>query len=215
MKLLTTIVSAALIAGTSSLAMAQGAGSDVNPGRWGRGADANPSGMANPMAGNMGNTAKWGATSFGCGGVYGNRNNGMLLYANENNNTYVVKMGDVKDGTSNTVMIGEASSSVNVNVDNNNTSRFPVWAGGNGGGCNGTTSIGTTLRVLDPNNGYPICSGGDCDTVNDASFGSQHTGGVNFVMGDGSVRFVSTTINPLNLAAAASRNGKESFGLNQ
>lgn len=58
MKTMTTILSAALIVGTSSLALAQGAGSDVNPGRWGRGADANPSGIANPMAGNIGNTAK-------------------------------------------------------------------------------------------------------------------------------------------------------------
>jgi prepilin-type processing-associated H-X9-DG protein len=165
--------------------------------------------------GNMGNTARWGATSFGCGGVYGRSNNGMLLFANENNNTYVVKMGDVKDGTSNTFMIGECTSSANVNFDNTGNGQFPVWAGGNGGGCNGTTTIGSTLRVADPLNGYPICTGGDCDSVNDASFGSQHTGTVNFVMGDGSVRGVSTSINPINIAAAASRNGRESIGLNQ
>jgi prepilin-type processing-associated H-X9-DG protein len=173
--------------------------------------------------GNMGNTAKWGTTgtppvpltSFGCGGVRGNRNNGILLYANENNNTYVVKIGDIKDGTSNTLMIGEATTSLNVNVDNDNTSRFPVWAGGNGGGCNGTTSIGTTLRVADPLAGYPICSGTDCDASNNAAFGSQHTGGVMFAMGDGSVKFVSTSINPLALAAAASRRGGESISLNQ
>jgi prepilin-type N-terminal cleavage/methylation domain-containing protein len=165
--------------------------------------------------GNMGNTARWGASSFGCGGVYGSKQNGMLLFSNENNNTYVVKMTDVKDGTSNTLMIGECTSSVNVNYDNNNNSRFPLWAGGNGGGCNGTTTVGQVLRVADPLNGYPICSGGDCDTVNDASFGSQHTNVVNFVMGDGSVHGVSTNVNPANLAAAASRNGKESIGLNQ
>ena len=56
MKTLTTILSAALIAGSCSLAMAQGtgggAGSDVNPDRMGKGADQNPTGpAANPAGG--------------------------------------------------------------------------------------------------------------------------------------------------------------------
>ncbi len=60
MKLVTTLLSAALIAGASTVAMAQsggGSGSDLNPNQMGRGADANPSGLnADPMAGNRGNT---------------------------------------------------------------------------------------------------------------------------------------------------------------
>ena len=60
MKIITTILSAALIVSASTVAMAQsgsGSGSDVNPNQMGRGADANPSGMnADPMAGNSGNT---------------------------------------------------------------------------------------------------------------------------------------------------------------
>src|SRR2546423_13610597 len=57
MKTLTTILSAALIAGSCTIAMAQGAGggtagSDVNPDRIGKGADQNPTGpAANPAAG--------------------------------------------------------------------------------------------------------------------------------------------------------------------
>ena len=56
MKTLTTILSAALIAGSCSLAMAQGsgsgAGSDVNADRMGKGADQNPTGpAANPAGG--------------------------------------------------------------------------------------------------------------------------------------------------------------------
>jgi hypothetical protein len=57
MKTLTTILSAALIAGVSTVAMAQGggaggAGGDTNPDRMGKGSDANPSSPgANPRAG--------------------------------------------------------------------------------------------------------------------------------------------------------------------
>jgi hypothetical protein len=63
MKTFTTIMAAALIAGSAGLAMAQsggggggasggGAGSDVNPDRLGKGADQNPSGPgAGPAAG--------------------------------------------------------------------------------------------------------------------------------------------------------------------
>jgi hypothetical protein len=58
MKTLTTILTAAFIAGSATLAMAQGggaggAGGDVNPDRMGKGADQNPSSPgANPAAGN-------------------------------------------------------------------------------------------------------------------------------------------------------------------
>jgi hypothetical protein len=55
MKLVPTLLSAALIAGTSTVAMAQGdgAGGDVNPHRFGKGTDANPSSPgANPELGN-------------------------------------------------------------------------------------------------------------------------------------------------------------------
>ena len=57
MKSLTTILAAAFIAGSATVAMAQtsgtsGAGADVNPDRINKGADQNPSGPgANPRAG--------------------------------------------------------------------------------------------------------------------------------------------------------------------
>jgi hypothetical protein len=57
MKLVPTVLSAALIAGMSTVAMAQsdggGAGGDVNPHRFGKGTDANPTSPgANPKLGN-------------------------------------------------------------------------------------------------------------------------------------------------------------------
>lgn len=52
MKRLSTILTAAMIAGSATLAMAQSNSDVVNPGLIGRGADDNPSGLANPKAGN-------------------------------------------------------------------------------------------------------------------------------------------------------------------
>jgi len=94
MKLLTTLLSAALIAGVSTVAMAQaggGSGSDLNPNQMGRGADSNPSGLnANPMAGNQGNTMQSGRGQMG---EYGNGEN-----ANDMNSANV--SGQWNDGRS-------------------------------------------------------------------------------------------------------------------
>jgi prepilin-type processing-associated H-X9-DG protein len=44
------------------------------------------------------------------------------------------------------------------------------------------------------------------------SFGSFHEGGAQFLLGDGSVRFVSENIDLRLYGALATRNGKESIG---
>ncbi|MBA4190374.1 MAG: hypothetical protein C0467_20495 [Planctomycetaceae bacterium] len=170
--------------------------------------------------GNMGNTALWGATSFSCGGVTGVKNNGVLLFANDDQNTWVVRIADITDGTSNTFLAGEASVSQNVTPSNTNSGQFPIWAGGGwgaSGGCNGTTGIGSTLRIADGTGSAPYTFAAPnltTPTNNDAAFASMHTAGANFVMGDASVRFVNYGTTPAALAAAASRNGGETVPLN-
>jgi len=154
--------------------------------------------------GNMGNTRLWGATTFGCGGVLGSANNGVLLYSNENNNTYVSSLTSISDGTSNTVMIGEVSVSASVTPAATANCSFPTWAGGTNGGCNGTSCIGSTLRVMDA--AYPLNGGADM------AFGSKHTGGAMFAFCDGSVKFITNTINTTTYGDIASRNGNEVVG---
>jgi prepilin-type N-terminal cleavage/methylation domain-containing protein/prepilin-type processing-associated H-X9-DG protein len=159
--------------------------------------------------GNLGSTSSWTGSASGCASVKGSQQNGILLAANDNNSTWVVRMSDITDGTSNTVLVGEVRDSTNVSPANNNTAYFPVWAGGNGGNCSGITgNAGTaaTLRVMDP--AYPLNGGSDY------AFGSKHTGGANFVFCDGSVHFITNDIGTTaTYAALGSRNGGEVFQL--
>ena len=72
------------------------------------------------------------------------------------------------------------------------------------------SSVSTKSRVL--NNDYIKCittAGDGGDNPCKRSFGSFHTGGTNFVMCDGSVRFVRYSIDINTLAAMATIAGSE------
>jgi prepilin-type N-terminal cleavage/methylation domain-containing protein/prepilin-type processing-associated H-X9-DG protein len=145
-------------------------------------------------------------TWYGCGQVKGNTQNGMLLYANDSYETWVVSMSDVSDGLSNTLFVGEASFSQNVGPSVPNHGAFPVWVGGNDNGtCTGWYTAGNALRLADDVFKLNLRT----SDPSNASFGSRHIQGANFLMGDGAVRFVRQTMNPQAYAAAASRNGGE------
>lgn len=143
-------------------------------------------------------------TVNGCATFKGNTQTGILLQANDNNNTWVVALRDVRDGTSNTIAIGEVSETLNVTVSSVATGNFPTWAStNNSAGCNGFSSGTAGLRLagsLQPRAAvgtYPMNLKTTADS--NACFGSQHVGGAHFLMVDGTVRFLNQNLDINNV----------------
>jgi prepilin-type N-terminal cleavage/methylation domain-containing protein len=167
-------------------------------------ANGNGMGKTNYL-GSLGNSANWNGNTTVNGSVNGKMQNGIIVFANDNNNTYVTRMSDVTDGTSNTIAVGEVSASTSNTVSN--PGRLPVWAGANGGGYGSWQDVGRVFRAVDvlfpPSNGSNTAPTGNSDL----SFGSQHTGGVQVLLTDGSVRFVSQNVAGQTWYELGSRNG--------
>jgi prepilin-type N-terminal cleavage/methylation domain-containing protein/prepilin-type processing-associated H-X9-DG protein len=102
----------------------------------------------------------------------------------------------VTDGTSNTLMVGEIAW-----VNNITGTRYRTWIRG----CDTNPVCAGSRNVANAINSPSIAN------FNDIAFGSMHTGGANFVMGDGSVRFIRDSINLNTYRAMASRNGGETL----
>jgi prepilin-type N-terminal cleavage/methylation domain-containing protein/prepilin-type processing-associated H-X9-DG protein len=114
------------------------------------------------------------------------------------------------DGTSNTLAVGETA------YDNDG-----AWYGIQGGKCSGfnsefnvwTISLRHGSNTRSPKNpintlpGLLISAGGVCGM--NSAFGSRHPGGANFLVTDGSVRFVKNSINRNIYMAVCTRNGGE------
>jgi prepilin-type N-terminal cleavage/methylation domain-containing protein/prepilin-type processing-associated H-X9-DG protein len=150
---------------------------------------------------------------WGCAQWKGNEQHGIMLWSNDNNTDWYVKMTAIPDGTSNTVLVGEVTeSALDVNDRNHQVSsrfpqgnNFPNWAGGNfDGNCHGQR-MGSCFRVMAQNFQLNRRTG----TQSSQSFGSQHSGGANFLLTDGSVRFISDTIAINTYTALGTRTGGE------
>jgi len=135
--------------------------------------------------------------------------NGPIVYSDCSPGN--VRIADVIDGTTNTLLIGESDWSMTGYTTSN-----PL--------CNGGVKWGYTYW----SNPYPASIGFNTSppfnpktfymvdaTIVDQTlmrFRSDHTGGVQFVLCDGSVRFISENISQTVLSGLGSRNGGEVLG---
>lgn len=111
---------------------------------------------------------------------------------------------DIRDGSSNTFLLGEISWE----RGNTNANCYRSWVRGvNYNGQDTGSACCPAKNIINGINLVPYGSG----NFNDVSFGSNHPGGCNFAMGDASVRFVSETIDMDVYRATASRSGNESL----
>ncbi|VTS01023.1 Uncharacterized protein OS=Pirellula staleyi (strain ATCC 27377 / DSM 6068 / ICPB 4128) GN=Psta_0188 PE=4 SV=1: N_methyl: SBP_bac_10 [Gemmata massiliana] len=137
----------------------------------------------------------WGSYATGASGVTGTNpgldsGNGWIYRSNGGQNFPGARtMASITDGTSNTFFVGEDVADFNQHLS---------WPHFNS--CTGTTAI-------PPNNINTVASRGDWPNV--YSFRSRHTNGLNFALGDGSVRFVTNSIALSTYRAFGTMNGGE------
>jgi len=132
-------------------------------------------------------------------------NNGMLV-ANE-----CFNMAYCRDGTSNTMLVGEQSGLIlGRNISSN---YYGAWYGSrhprpinDPAGCGDLWQTGTTcVRYAINLRTWPMPIGAENTYRNNTVLNSEHPGGVNVCLTDASVRFISETIDLVNLKRLACR----------
>lgn len=124
---------------------------------------------------------------------------------------------DITDGTSNTIMIGESYTDPTYVKDNQGMDFWlfgaPQTGGwdcrpGDRGGSEHSEGLGSAYWNINTRLRDPSVHG----TIMELTFGSYHTGGAQFAMADGSVRFISENLDLGVLRSLGSIGGGEVIG---
>jgi prepilin-type N-terminal cleavage/methylation domain-containing protein len=125
------------------------------------------------------------------------------------------RVRDILDGTTNTLMIGEISSEIYPNVGALSfNANWRGWTAGASGIPGTGPASYCTKNIQWPIGQIGWISNNASYLFNDCRFGSQHSGGCQFLLSDGSVKFVSQNIDLTTYLAAATKGGKELVTLN-
>jgi prepilin-type processing-associated H-X9-DG protein len=111
-------------------------------------------------------------------------NTGVFYYGRRH------KIAQITDGTTNTMFFGETISG---HLEKNNN----IWTNGN----RGNSSMRTTYTPLNT----PIGTGLTITPGTHAGFNSQHPGGANFAMGDGTVSLITDDVDYVAYRAMSTR----------
>ncbi len=120
-----------------------------------------------------------------------------------------VRIPEITDGTSNTLLLGETSSAVNAartGLSNWGWIQPWTWGSYNYNDYAASATEGGFLMIDHKYVNRAINYKG-VYLPNETPFTSNHTGGANFAMSDGSVRFYRDTMSLTTLQSLASRNG--------
>ncbi|MCC6510172.1 MAG: DUF1559 domain-containing protein [Pirellulaceae bacterium] len=119
---------------------------------------------------------------------HGGYSNTGVLFRNSR-----IGMGDITDGTSNTILVGEIAFEA--------ANCYRSWVRGCSGNTIGScknSEFGINVRPYNGSNNF-----------NSVSFGSEHTGGCQFALCDGSVQFITQSIDMPVYFGLLTRNGGE------
>jgi prepilin-type N-terminal cleavage/methylation domain-containing protein len=109
-------------------------------------------------------------------------NNGIMFLNSK------IRFSDIRDGSSNTIMLGEATTATNT----------LGWASGTRASIRNASRIST--QNVEKANIEDVLG-----SLNVGGFSSAHTGGATFAMADGSIHFISLNISPKILRKLGSR----------
>lgn len=108
-----------------------------------------------------------------------------------------IRLANVTDGTSNTLMLAERARM----LPPGQTNDYRSWIRGQNGGSGATKNVTNPINAAFYNGS---------SNFNDISFGSQHPGGCHFALGDASVKFIQQNIDLNVYKALASMGAGES-----